>query len=542
MTPRAAVWRVMSKNPWRTARHGAAVVVAATAQGAVAATAGLLAQRVAGGSNHLFLLAAAGVVATSAKAVAQAVAAKEEARVALQVADELREAIFVRLGCEGGLRASGRAASSAATAARELEGAVKTGVLGAVRAGVGLIPLVGVLVWTAPVLALVGGTVLAGFGVALARARGRRAEREARVLAQSAALEHAADDLLRAVDVFRVFGTVELGRRLLAGVALRARGVRAHTAALRALLSGANEVAAALGLLLVVVLLASGAVQIEPGRLVVFVSVFFLAYRPLRDLADARGALAVARAALATLPPARLSSGDEESDTDPADARILRGHLEREANGRDERSAAPRSSLQALELEDFGAAHARGRLTAEIAPGELVALRGPNGAGKTSLLRALLGLDEPSGVARYGGADLGGAPFERPFAWVPSEGGLVHATLRQNLALGGDEARAIGFLDDIAEPGWSARHLDELVGDGGRTLSAGERTWVLLARAFGSGLPVLLIDEPTAHLDGDAERRFFAALDRVRGLRSVLFVSHRAPAAGSTDRTLDLDP
>lgn len=510
----AAVGRVVSARPGLALAHGVAVVVSATAQGAMAAAAGLLAQRVASGAGGLVPLAAGGAAAACVKVLAQTAAARGETAIALQVGEDFRELALSRLGQNATGRATGRAAHEAAAAARELEGAVRGGVLGALRAAIGLVPLGGVLVWAAPGPATVGGMVLVAFGVVLGAARRRRARTDARALEEAAAMEHASDDLLRHVEAFRVFGTLPLATSLLQRAMRRAHQARTRAAGLRSLLSGANEAAAALGLLVVVALLESGTLHVEPGRLVLFVSVFFLAYRPLRDLADARGAAATGQAALSSLP----GVGAPSPAHPPVD----------------------RHRVLALTLDGFGAAHAPGTLTARIAPGEIVALRGPNGAGKTSLLRALLGLDAPRGAATYGDTRLEGPPEGRPFAWVPTDHGLVHATLRENLALGGDEEAALGFLREVADAGWSETHLDETIGDAGLALSAGERTWVLLARAFGSGLPVLLVDEPTAHLDEASEGRFLAALRGLRGRRTVLFVTHRDTTAAAADRVVHL--
>ncbi|MCU0659169.1 MAG: ATP-binding cassette domain-containing protein [Polyangiaceae bacterium] len=151
---------------------------------------------------------------------------------------------------------------------------------------------------------------------------------------------------------------------------------------------------------------------------------------------------------------------------------------------------------------------------------------GPNGSGKSTLLRALLGLEPAEGSLRWGEVELGErgvGPEQRPAAWAPQQAALLSGSLEENLALGGasvPEARA--WLGELGE-----QLGDEALGEGGRGLSGGERAWVNLARAWATGLPLLLLDEPTASLDTEAERRLVEAVEGLRGQRTVVVVTHR---------------
>ncbi len=75
-----------------------------------------------------------------------------------------------------------------------------------------------------------------------------------------------------------------------------------------------------------------------------------------------------------------------------------------------------------------------------------------------------------------------------------------------------------------------------MVGDGGRSLSAGERRRIALARAFLRAAPLLVLDEPTADLDPESEAVVAVALERLRGERTILLITHREELARVADR------
>ncbi len=171
-----------------------------------------------------------------------------------------------------------------------------------------------------------------------------------------------------------------------------------------------------------------------------------------------------------------------------------------------------------------------------VEDGAKVALTGPSGAGKSSVLAlALRAYDPDTGRVTLGGTDLRRlalADVRSRTAWAPQTPQVLAGSLAANLRLGrpgapDDELAAA--LDDVAlGPLLDSVGLDGWLGDSGERLSAGERARVALARALLSPADVLLLDEPTAHLDPELSARVLGLLAEQR--RTVLLVTHDAAA------------
>ncbi|MGW2826301.1 thiol reductant ABC exporter subunit CydD [Streptomyces sp. NPDC001443] len=186
-----------------------------------------------------------------------------------------------------------------------------------------------------------------------------------------------------------------------------------------------------------------------------------------------------------------------------------------------------------------------------VEAGETVALVGPSGAGKSTLLHALLGFVDPAeGRILIGGADLAGldlAQWRSRIAWVPQRPHLYAGTIAENVRLArpgaDDEAvrralRDAGALDFVdALPAGTGTVL----GEDGAGLSAGQRQRLALARAFLADRPVLLLDEPTAALDGATEAEVVEAVRRLAVGRTVLLVVHRPALLAVADRVVRLE-
>ncbi|WP_329615105.1 thiol reductant ABC exporter subunit CydD [Streptomyces brevispora] len=211
-----------------------------------------------------------------------------------------------------------------------------------------------------------------------------------------------------------------------------------------------------------------------------------------------------------------------------------------------------------LELEGVTVRHA-GRTEPSLAAaslvvdeGETVALVGPSGVGKSTLLNVVLGFAEPDeGRVRVGGTDLAALSPERwreRIAWVPQRPHLFAGTIAENVRLArpdADDSAVTAALRDAGAYDFVTDLPDGVgtrLGEDGAGLSAGQRQRLALARAFLADRPVLLLDEPTASLDGETEAGIVEAVRRLAAGRTVLLVVHRPALLSVADRVVRLEP
>ena len=191
-----------------------------------------------------------------------------------------------------------------------------------------------------------------------------------------------------------------------------------------------------------------------------------------------------------------------------------------------------------------------------IAPGIVTALCGPSGAGKSTIIACLLAdmtpdagrvLLRPSASSSESGesvlSDIDPAAWRRQISWVPQSPTLVPGTILDNmgdLPLDdlNDAAAATGFDDVLASApdGWNT-----VIGSGGVGLSVGQRQRLALTRALAAHSQVVILDEPTAHLDAVSEETVVRAIDAMRDSgRTVIVIAHRAAMMEAADAVIDV--
>lgn len=201
-----------------------------------------------------------------------------------------------------------------------------------------------------------------------------------------------------------------------------------------------------------------------------------------------------------------------------------------------------------IELRNLAAAWPGGPavftgLSAAAAPGRWLAVTGASGSGKSTLLAVILGfLPAASGQIFLTGRA----------AWCPQEAHLFDSTIRGNLLLGlPDSSRGADTDPRLREAlaavgleplvGRLEHGLDTRIGPGGAFLSGGERQRLAVARTLLTGADVILLDEPTAHLDAESGRALIAELRHGLRDRTVVIVTHNPDDMSPEDARLDLD-
>jgi ATP-binding cassette, subfamily C, bacterial CydD len=190
--------------------------------------------------------------------------------------------------------------------------------------------------------------------------------------------------------------------------------------------------------------------------------------------------------------------------------------------------------------------HSPRDLSTVIQPAQVTVLTGANGAGKSTTLQVIAGITcATSGRVAVAGveiSDLEPSAWWRQISWLPQRPVLIPGTIADNLSLFGtltnveNACAASGFDAVLAE---LPEGMRTVIGRGGIGLSLGQRQRLGLARALGSPAPVLLLDEPTAHLDGTTEARVLQAIvERARAGATVVVVGHRKQVLEIGDRVI----
>jgi ATP-binding cassette, subfamily C, bacterial CydD len=187
----------------------------------------------------------------------------------------------------------------------------------------------------------------------------------------------------------------------------------------------------------------------------------------------------------------------------------------------------------------------------EIKPRQLVALAGASGAGKSTIAQVLLRFCEPQNgkvwVNELALNEISPRSWRQQVAWVSQRPHLINATIAENLRI----ARADASLDELRSAVQMAQlenwilslplQFDTPVGEGGARLSGGQAQRLALARAFLRGAPLLVLDEPTAHLDPTEEALLEATTRELCKGRSVLVIAHRLATVYRADQIVMMD-
>lgn len=218
------------------------------------------------------------------------------------------------------------------------------------------------------------------------------------------------------------------------------------------------------------------------------------------------------------------------------------------------RQDVPDPAWASISIEDLTvrypgrASAALDHVSLRVEPGETVAVCGPSGAGKSTLLSVLLGFVTPTGgTVRIGDeelVDLDLAAWRQRISWLSQRPHLFATSIEENIRLGRPDATDSQVRDAALAAGLggllSNRQggLGAKLGDRGDGISAGERQRVALARAFLRDAPLLLLDEPTANLDGATEEEVLRAIRRLVEHRTAIVVAHRSALMELADRVV----
>jgi len=344
-------------------------------------------------------------------------------------------------------------------------------------------------------------------------------------------------DLVGGLQTLRAFGRADAQADSIAVVGERYRKETMGALRIGFLSALVLELLAMIGVAMVAtavgIQLASGNLELEAGLVILLLAPEL--YMPLRQLGNQFHASADGMVAAETIFEVLDRPAAIEPPLDPVPAPSPGGAgLE----------------IEGLSLRFAGRGEVLDRLDLSIEPGETVGLVGPSGGGKTTLVSIILRLTRPgAGRISCGGVDLeriDSREWRRQIAWVPQRPTLFAGSLAFNLRLFEPQADDRALQEVISAAGLEdvvaglPDGLETRVGDGGRRLSVGQAQRVAVARALLSRAPMVVLDEPTAHLDSASEALIGSAIEALTADRTALLVSHRLRAIAGADRVLEL--
>ncbi|MCF4006375.1 ATP-binding cassette domain-containing protein [Corynebacterium uropygiale] len=209
---------------------------------------------------------------------------------------------------------------------------------------------------------------------------------------------------------------------------------------------------------------------------------------------------------------------------------------------------APELRLRGVSFSYPGAAEtALSVLDMEVAPGEFLAITGRSGVGKSTLAHLLSGELRPSsGEILIGGEGASPSMMRDLSAVVAQRTWLFADSIRGNLSLSRPDASEEELWEALRQARLDEEvrsfpeGLDTRIGEGGAGLSGGQAQRLSLARALVSGRRLLILDEPSAHIDRDSEAALMDSLRDLRGSHTIVMVTHRTETLRSCDRVVRL--
>ncbi|MFF7587724.1 thiol reductant ABC exporter subunit CydD [Kitasatospora purpeofusca] len=521
--------------------------------------AGLLADGFAGRGRWTGPLVALGTVLALRALLAWARGALAQ-RAAAATKRDLRDRLTAHLRDTGPRRlAAGRHGETATLLTRGLDALdpYLTGYL-PTMAATAVVPLVvvvrlGLADWTSALIVVITLPLIPVFGALVGLHTAQRTARQWRLLAR---LGGHFLDVVAGLPTLRAFGRERHQTRVVREMADAHRRATMRTLRVAFLSSLVLETVATLSVALVAVpvglRLLDGALDLRTALVVLFLAPE--AYLPLRAAGaafhDSAEGIAVTERVFALLDDEGATDGaGDPDDTAPATAPTARLLVKAPAP-----APVPEARTARLRLEGVTVHHpdraepALADVSLTVHPGEHLALVGPSGAGKSTLLALLLGFVTPgTGRVLVDGTDLAALDPDAwlaQVAWVPQRPHLFATSVADNIRLGRPDATdaevraaaraacADGFIAALPQG------YDTVLGEHGAGLSAGQRQRTALARAFLKDAPVLLLDEPTAHLDPESEAAVTGATAELMRGRTAIVVAHRTGLLPHADRIL----
>ena len=187
----------------------------------------------------------------------------------------------------------------------------------------------------------------------------------------------------------------------------------------------------------------------------------------------------------------------------------------------------------------------------EINPGEKVALIGPSGVGKTTLVSLIPRFYDPqAGSIEIDGFDIKTIDLHSlrsQIALVTQEQVLFNCSVKENIVFGKPTATEQEILEaarkahvmEFVEKFYEG--FETIVGENGTKLSGGQRQRIALARAFLKDAPILILDEPTSHLDHESEGYIQEAINELVKNRTVIIIAHKQSTINNSDKVIALE-